>query len=737
MLAEQSAVLGWEVPAGTSVHSVACETAAEVDDISLTLSSGDDVLMQAKLKVTAYTGPRSPLAKTADEFVRQHLVDGGRTSPLVLVCGPRSSAAITEGVPSMLRRLRDDPPPDANDVTATNGHERSGWTALLSVITRSWVSHTGAPPSAAQLVALLSRVHVDVLDVEDGGRDEQRALDRLADVVLVNPARAAGVWQILVERMLSIAAGQRGIVRTRLQALLIAEGVELAVVRSLRRDVETLRSHTATTARRLDRHRALRLGTELVELRRDVQAPLRAAAMAGSMLLVGPPGNGKSGLLAEFIYELLDDGVDLVALRAEDLAARTADELRRELGLEHPLSEVLAGWPGGPGLLIIDGLDAARGADASHTLITLIEDQVATGSRWRVLASVRSFDLRYNKRLRAVMPTGRAAGPNDPEFADVNHLAVPALSDGELARLETAAPQLHALVERASPELRALVCNSYNLSLLAELTSLLPAERLTGIVTQLELLRLYWNTVAATPADERTARERTARALCTAAGERLALQVSRDDVLVGTGDDDTGVLALLRAGVLVEHLPLSAFGPPRLAFAHNILFDYAFGRLALAQESAELSEQLREAPDLLFVARPSLVLRLEELWTRPDGTDAFWDCALRLADPSQGIVTQLVAPAVAATHLNMIGQLAPLLHRLDAADEDERMAAGRLLHEVVAARMAAGPADRPLSTATPGTLQAWAQLAATLADRAGSESAAAWLLWALWREAAS
>jgi hypothetical protein len=216
-------------------------------------------------------------------------------------------------------------------------------------------------------VALLSRVHVDVLDVEDGGRDEQRALDRLADVVLVNPARAAGVWQILVERMLSIAAGQRGIVRTRLQALLIAEGVELAVVRSLRRDVETLRSHTATTARRLDRHRALRLGTELVELRRDVQAPLRAAAMAGSMLLVGPPGNGKSGLLAEFIYELLDDGVDLVALRAEDLAARTADELRRELGLEHPLSEVLAGWPGGPGVLIIDGLDAARGADASHT----------------------------------------------------------------------------------------------------------------------------------------------------------------------------------------------------------------------------------------------------------------------------------------------------------------------------------------------------------------------------------
>lgn len=411
MLAEESVALGWEVAMGTSVEAVACETAAEVDDVALRLSGGGVVQMQAKRRITAHGGVTSPLAKTADQFVRQHRRDGGRTSPLVLVCGPESSAPITKGLPSMLRRLRDDPPANADDVPATNGPERSGWAALLSTITRSWVVHTGASPPKADLVAMLSRVHVDVLDVEDGGRDEQRALERLADIVLLDPARAAGVWRTIIDGMLSIAAGQRSISRARLQERLVTSGVELAVVRSLRDDVAALQSYTAITARRLERHRALRLGVKRVELRRDVRAPLRAAAMAESMLLVGPPGSGKSGLLAELIDQLRSDGVDIVALRAEDLAADTGDKLQRELRLKHPLSEVLAGWPGGPALLIVDGLDAARGTDAIHTLITMIEDVVATDSRWRVLASVRNFDLRHNQELRAVMPSPASTGP--------------------------------------------------------------------------------------------------------------------------------------------------------------------------------------------------------------------------------------------------------------------------------------------------------------------------------------
>ena len=556
MLAEQSAVPGWELPQGTSVEAVAAETAAAVDDIRLTLSDHTEVLLQAKRRVTAATGASSPLAKTADELVRQHRTDGGQPTPMVLVCGPQSSAPITEGLPSMLRRLRDEPPRDPRDVAATNGPERTGWAALVSVVVGAWKANVGAAPSPAELLGLLSRVHVEVLDVEDGGRDEQRALDRLADVVLVDAGAAAAVWRGLVERMLGLAAGQRGIARARLQTVLTAEGVQLQVVRSLRGDVATLRARTTESQQRLARHRTLRLGADSIEIARDARKPLRAAATDRCFAVVGAPGVGKSGLLGDLIDDLLREGVDVVALRAEDWAARTADELRRELALEHGLSDVLAGWPGGPGVLVIDGLDAARGADAAHTLITLVEDIRAVAPRWRVVVSVRSFDLRYNRLLRAALPGTAVYGEGEPEFADVSHFVAPPLTDGELARLGSVAPAMDALVAQGTPQLRSLVRNPFNLSLLAELATVHPAERLTGLVTQLELLALYWTTVATAPVEERAMRERALRALCTVAGRQLALQVPRADVLNEAGGDEAGVLAVLRAGVLVEHRPV-------------------------------------------------------------------------------------------------------------------------------------------------------------------------------------
>ena len=735
MLAEQSAVLGWEVPRGTSVQAVAAETAAAVDDIRLTLSDDTEVLLQAKRRVTAATGTSSPLAKTADEFVRQHGTDGEQPTPMVLVCGPRSSAPITEGLPSMLRRLRDEPPPDPRALVATNGPERQGWAAPSSVVDVAWEANVGAAPSAAELLGLLSRVHIEVLDVEDGGRDEQRALDRLADIVLVDAGQASAVWRGLIERMLGLAAGQRGIVRARLQAVLAAEGVQLGVARSLRGDVARLQARTMESRERLARHRTMRLGADSIEIGRDAREPLRAAATNRCFAVVGAPGVGKSGLLADLIDDLVRDGVDVVALRAEDWAARTADELRRELTLEHGLSDVLAGWPGRPGVVIIDGLDAARGADATHTLITLVEDICAVAPRWRVVVSVRSFDLRYNRALRAALPGSAVYGEGEPEFADISHFAAPPLTDGELARLGSVAPALDALVAQGTPQLRSLVRNPFNLSLLAELATVHPAERLTGLVTQLELLALYWTTVATAPVDERAMRESVLRALCTVAGRQLALQVPRGDVVDEAGGDDAGVLAVLRAGVLVEHRPVSNFGQDRLGFSHNLLFDYAFGRMVLADGCSGLADQLRHTPEVLLLVRPSLVLRLEDVWARGAGDEEFWRCALLLSDEAQGVITRLVAPAVAAANLETIEELAVLLERVDGSAEPEALAAAQLLYEVVAARMAAGPSGRPLSSAAPDALAMWAELASRLVDQPLTRNAGRWLLWALWREA--
>jgi len=69
--------------------------------------------------------------------------------------------------------------------------------------------------------------------------------------------------------------------------------------------------------------------------------------------------------------------------------------------LTHPLIEVMKAWDGnGKGVILVDALDAARGAAAGEVILALIQE-LKNGSRWNVVASVRKWDLRYNQELRA------------------------------------------------------------------------------------------------------------------------------------------------------------------------------------------------------------------------------------------------------------------------------------------------------------------------------------------------
>jgi hypothetical protein len=160
--------------------------------------------------------------------------------------------------------------------------------------------------------------------------------------------------------------------------------------------------------------------------------------------------------------------------------------------------EVLRNWPGqGPAYLVIDGLDAARREGPRKALLDLIAAVVRKGGRWRVLASVRRFDLRYNARLRELFAPLEAppvpAERTDPEFADVRHYVVPELSEEELGQLSELAPGIHELLEGATHELCELARVPFNLRLLAELVGLeVDSTELEPLTTQVQLLDLYW-----------------------------------------------------------------------------------------------------------------------------------------------------------------------------------------------------------------------------------------------------
>ncbi|MYG27510.1 MAG: ATP-binding protein, partial [Boseongicola sp. SB0677_bin_26] len=226
--------------------------------------------------------------------------------------------------------------------------------------------------------------------------------------------------------------------------------------------------------------------------------PLKVAIEGGSVLVVGEPGAGKTGVLVAIAMEMLDRNDPLIFLSADRLAGvATRNDLKDELALEHDLLDVLAAWPGtAPGTLIIDALDASRGGTSERVLSDLIEDGLRKiGHRWSIVASIRTFDLLNGKRLRGI-----AAGnpPFDafvePGLEQVRHFRIPRLSENEVEDVAQRRPELHALFKSAPSSVRDLLLNFFNLALAVELLEDgALGESIQTIETQSDLIDRYDN----------------------------------------------------------------------------------------------------------------------------------------------------------------------------------------------------------------------------------------------------
>jgi len=377
---------------------------------------------------------------------------------------------------------------------AVNASERDAFSTVVGHIKRSWQAMLGAPPSDYEVQELLLLLRIHVLDVDANGTAEQEAKDRLRTTILRNSDRADTAWALIIELCARFAAEHAGADRPGLQQALLRAGINLQAPRSYREDIERLRTHAHTTTHLLSQLARIRVGTTEIKIERPSTEALRHAAEEASLLVVGEPGAGKSGALHDLTDKLIEEGRDVVFLAVDHFAASSFGQLRAELGLDRELTEVLANWPGtAPAFLVIDALDAARTEPASRAFRNLIQSVAEQQGRWRVVASIRRFDLCYSQDLQYLFHGEPVSSFRDQNFLRVRHLQVPRLSDEEMDQIPSQSPTLQALLDRASPVLRELLRVPFNLRLMAELLGIgIDPADLTPIRTQLELLDRYW-----------------------------------------------------------------------------------------------------------------------------------------------------------------------------------------------------------------------------------------------------
>lgn len=472
---------------------------------------------------------------------------------------------------------------------------------------------------------------------------------------------------------------------THCQSILEKNGVnilELGYLPKYIYDIEILKEYTKFELANNSDDSKLRIGNQEIKISREFVEALRLNAEQDSLVVVGDPGTGKSGALNDLVLNLLKKKRDVLYISVDHINAEGIGILRNDLGLKYNLTEVLDNWLGEqPGFLVIDALDAARLEKAAKTIRSIISHIIRANGRWKVVASVRKFDLRYDDNLRRLFKGKNIADYQNIDFHSLRHMQIPNFSINELERISTLIPTLANLIAQADKEFEELIRIPFNLKIICELLDEgIEKGELTLIRTQSELLDRYWSYRVVRSDGQRDAREFL---LINVAKEMLrtrSLKVNRSNVVDAT--TSKALHELLSTNVLSE-LQLSSMGTlngSTLVFAHHVIFDYAVNRLLLQGNQEKVLNMLVKEPELILVIRPSFAYYFISLWLSDESRTHFWILVNKLIE-NENIpeVAKIIGPTVATEFGTEISDFSPLLELVSKEGQDSSVTAQQAL----------------------------------------------------------
>ena len=331
-----------------------------------------------------------------------------------------------------------------------------------------------------------------------------------------------------------------------------------------------------------------------------------------------------------------------------------------------------------PGWLIIDALDAARSAISVKTFRDLISTIIKSGGRWRVVVSIRKFDLRYSVDLQELFRGESAISHDflDPEFKNIKHINISTLSDEELAQIEPQSQILADFFTKIENKLRGLLTIPFNLRLVGDLIGIeVNPDNLIPIKTQIELLDLYWKKRIIRVDDGLgDAREALLKQAVEKMVETRSLRVNRSDIIgVNYSEFNSQLLKeILSFHILTEWKPSNRENVDRsiLTFAHHVLFDYTVSCLILRGLASTTVKRLESEFDLVLAIRPSIVFYFQHLWFVDPTRQDFWQVVLQILQ-SQDIpeIGKIIGIGVAADLIQDSSDCNPLFEILEATPQ--------------------------------------------------------------------
>ena len=393
--------------------------------------------------------------------------------------------------------------------------------------------------------------------------------------------------------------------------------------------------------------------------RKQLLNDLQDFALQGDGVIIGSPGVGKTYVLKTLRQRLKAAGIPHLLLRIDQLGNGTPETLRQELSYEGDLIEKLKSIPvsGKNAILLFDAFDAARDEQARKRFLSLIGRAIRELVKWNVVVTVRTYDAMKSRELLDLFGSS-----DDPEHQSegilCRHFTIPPFNAGEILQVLDQIGCPKSIYNKGSQDFKNILAIPFNLWLLEKILKTSPdLPDFSQIHSEVQLLGLFWQRRIKNEKSEHFLRQIADKMV----QERsLSVRIDKiDDV-----DLDEPVFDKLQSDEILAKV--SSTGK-RVAFSHNILFDYAISVLFIDDEPKYLESFISEDPSRPLFLRPSLTYFFTRLWYY-DNTTSFWKAFWHIFPSDQSVhlrlVARLIPTSVIANEAREIGQLKPLLEKL-------------------------------------------------------------------------
>lgn len=402
-------------------------------------------------------------------------------------------------------------------------------------------------------------------------------------------------------------------------------------------------------------------------------------ASQGDGVIIGSPGVGKTYVLKQLRQRLKAAGIPHLLLRIDQLGDGTAETLRQELSYEDDLIEKLKSIPisGKNAILLFDAFDAARDEQTRKRFLNLIRRAIQELVKWNIIVTVRTYDATKSQELLDLF-----GNPDDTQYQSKDilcrHFTIPPFNKNEILQALGQIGCPKSVYDDGSDDFKNILANPFNLWLLEKILSTLPDEDVrrtfSKVRSEVQLLDLFWSR-RIEAADNENDRLSVLEEIALEMVEQCSLSIRQSNVrktLIQTAWND-----LLSDEILTK---VSSTGK-RVAFSHNILFDYAISVLLIDDEPQYLEDFVLADESRPLFLRPSLTYFFTRLWYY-DST-SFWNAFWHIFPSEQSVhlrlVARLIPTSVIANEARDIEQLQPLLEKLQNKEEITKEAITRLL----------------------------------------------------------